>query len=55
MTRNELETELETVVGETASLSKKDFDRLVGALMDYVVDELGVEIEDEEEEDEESE
>ncbi len=50
MTRAELETELDTVVVETATLSKKDRDRLVDALATFVVDELGVEVEEEEEE-----
>ncbi len=54
MTREELETELDTVVVETASLSKKDRDRLVDAITAYVIEELGVEV-DEEEEDEEEE
>ncbi len=53
MTREELETELDTVVLETASLSKKDRDRLVDALADFVVDELAVEIDEEEEDTEE--
>lgn len=44
MTREELETELDIVVVETASLSKKDRDRLVDALATFVVEELDVEL-----------
>ena len=45
MTRQELETEIDTLVIETATISKKDRDRLVGALTDFLVDDLGVEVE----------
>lgn len=53
MTREELESELDVVVIETASLSKKDRDRLVSALVDFMIDELSVEVDEEEEETEE--
>ena len=52
MTRTELEAELDTLIIETATLSKKDRDRLVGALTDFLVDDMGLDIEEEEFEEE---
>jgi len=46
MTRDDLTSELDVVVVETATLSKKDRDRLVDAIADFVVDELGIELEE---------
>ncbi len=53
MTRKELENNLDVVVIETTSLIRKDRDRLVSALADFLVDDLSVEIDEEEEEPEE--
>ena len=54
MTRKELEDGLDVVVIEAVTLSKKDRDRLVDLLADHVVEELGIEL-DEEVQDEEEE
>jgi hypothetical protein len=50
MTRVELETQIEEICLESATLSKKERDRLVENLVDHLVDELHFEVDDEEEE-----
>jgi len=53
VTRSDLESDLEILVTETVSLPKKDRDRLIDSLADYMVDELYLEVSEEEEEEEE--
>ena len=55
MNRAELAQQLEEVVTETTTLPSKDKDRLLDALTTFVVDELGVELEEDEDGDEEEE
>lgn len=50
MERHELESQLEEVVIESATISRKDRDRLIENLVDYLVSELAIELDEEEEE-----
>ncbi len=54
-TREELESELDVLIVETTTIPKKDRDRLVDILADFIVEDLYVELEEEEEEAEEDE
>jgi len=49
MDRHELESQLEEVILESATVSRKDRDRLVENLIDYLSGELGLDLDDEEE------
>ena len=51
MTRDELTSELDTVVVETCTISKKDRDRLVDAIADFMVEETGFELDEEDDDD----
>jgi ribosome assembly protein YihI (activator of Der GTPase) len=50
MTYNALSQYLEEIVDETATISKKEKDRLLDAICDFMINELGVEVDEEEEE-----